>query len=66
MARLNPNEILRQVEAEGFEKVWKRSAELLPKPSGRRERRIGRGESHPLYDLIQRLRELFLEMGFTE
>ncbi|RLI35516.1 O-phosphoserine--tRNA ligase [Candidatus Bathyarchaeota archaeon] len=66
MARLNPNEILRQVEAEGFERVWKRSAELLPKPSGRRERRIGRGESHPLYDLIQRLRELFLEMGFTE
>lgn len=30
MGKLSPNKILKRVEKEGFESVWKESAQLLP------------------------------------
>jgi len=67
MSPLKPDEILERVEKEGFEKVWKESANLIQKssksldlPSGRR------GTPHPIYELIQKLRSRFLSLGFDE
>jgi len=37
LGRLKPDEILRRVEKEGFERVWRESASLLPKPTKRLE-----------------------------
>jgi len=64
---LDPKEILRRVEKEGFEAVWQESASFLPKPE-KRQRIIPsvRGTSHPLFDLIQRMRQSFLDLGFME
>ncbi len=67
MGRLKPDEILRRVEREGFEQVWRESAGLLPKPARRLELVFGkRGVSHPLFDLLQKLRQSFLDLGFME
>ena len=64
---LNPEEILKRVEVEGFEKVWKESGNLLPRPpEGYSLPLRGRGTSHPLFDLIERMRKAFLDQGFTE
>jgi len=65
--RLNPKGILRQVEREGFEAVWQDSASLLPKSKEEQMIITGkRGVSHPLFDLIQRMRQSFLDLGFME
>jgi O-phosphoseryl-tRNA synthetase len=67
MNSLDPKDILSRVEEEGFEKVWRESASLLPEPAGESEVASGkRGVSHPLYDLIQKLRLSFLDLGFKE
>jgi len=67
MLKHKPYEILRRVEAEGFESVWQKSAEILPKPTKRLELTLGKGRfSHPLFDVIQKMRQSFLEIGFTE
>lgn len=67
MVKLEPNEILKRVEKEGFEKVWLESANLLPEPKKRLELVLGkRGQPHPLFDLIQKLRQFFLDIGFME
>jgi len=67
MSPLNPHEILKKVEKEGFEKAWKESSSLIPRASKRLalhpERR---GEPHPIYELIQKLRNRFLSLGFDE
>jgi len=67
MSPLTPNDILKRVEKEGFEKVWKESSSLIPKSSGRLDLSSGRhGAPHPIYDLIQKLRCRFLSLGFDE
>ncbi|OYT45883.1 O-phosphoserine--tRNA ligase [Candidatus Bathyarchaeota archaeon] len=65
--RLNPEEILKRVEVEGFEKVWRESGSFLPKPpEGYRLSLRGRGTPHPLFDLIEKMRRTFLNQGFIE
>ena len=66
MGRLRPDEILRRVEKEGFERVWHESASLLPKPTKRLKLVFKRGTSHPLFDLLQKMRQSFLDLGFME
>ncbi len=65
--RLKPKEVLKRVKKEGFERVWQESGSMLPQPSGKARLTIERkGLSHPIYDLIQKLRLSFLELGFDE
>ena len=65
MTRLRPDEILERVKKEGFEKVWKESSIFIPR-SSRSLDLSGRGSPHPIYELIQKLRERFLSLGFDE
>ena len=64
MVRLKPDEILRMVEELGFEEAWLRSSKLLPKRGRRALPRAGR--THPLFDIVQELRQRFVELGFVE
>lgn len=65
--KLSSKDILRWVEKKGFEAVWQESASLLPKLRKRQMVTVGkRGVSHPLFDLVQRMRQSFLDLGFTE
>lgn len=67
MGKIRPNEILKRVEKKGFERVWRESANLLPKPKKRLELVPGeRGKSHPFFDLLQGMRQSFLDLGFIE
>jgi len=67
LGKLNPKEILDRVKREGFERVWLEGAQLLPKTEKRLKLALGRrGASHPLFDLLQKLRQSFLDFGFTE
>ncbi|MCS7119710.1 MAG: O-phosphoserine--tRNA ligase [Nitrososphaerota archaeon] len=64
---LEPKEILENVKKEGFEIAWYESRKLLPSSSNMAKLTARRhGASHPIYDLIQRLRLSFLELGFDE
>jgi len=64
---IDPRTILRRVEEEGFEKVWSESADYIPTPEKRQEIKAGKpGSPHPLFDLIQKMRQSFLDLGFTE
>ncbi|MFQ6095137.1 MAG: O-phosphoserine--tRNA ligase [Candidatus Bathyarchaeia archaeon] len=65
--RIDPKAILRRVQEEGFEAVWRESADYIPTPKKRQRITAGkRGTPHPLFDLIQRLRKSFLDLGFME
>ena len=67
MSQIDPKDILRKVKKKGFENIWRESSRLLPKPTGRLTISPGeQGTSHPLYNLIQKLRLSFLDLGFTE
>jgi O-phosphoseryl-tRNA synthetase len=67
MVKLNPNEILKRVEKEGFEKVWTESAKLIPvRKKGVSRAAIKPGTPHPIFDLAQKLRQSFINLGFTE
>lgn len=67
MSPLNPKDILKRVDEEGFENVWRESASLLPKPNKKAEAEPKtRGRSHLFYDLVQKMRASFLDLGFTE
>ncbi|MCK5562693.1 O-phosphoserine--tRNA ligase, partial [Candidatus Bathyarchaeota archaeon] len=67
MGKLRTNEILKRVEKEGFERVWRESARLLPKSKKKLKLVPGKGgKSHPLYNLLQRMRQSFLKLGFIE
>jgi len=67
MNPLNPKSILRRTKKEGFESVWRESANLLPKPTRKLEIASAKpGTAHPLYDLIHKLRLGFLDLGFKE
>jgi O-phosphoseryl-tRNA synthetase len=63
--KIDPNKILNEVRELGFEEVWLRSAELLPS-IGKGLMLTGRGTAHPVADLVEKLREAFLGMGFNE
>jgi O-phosphoseryl-tRNA synthetase len=64
---LNPKDILERVDEEGFENVWRESVNLFPKPTKNAEAEPKiRGRSHPFYDLVQKMRTSFLDLGFTE
>jgi len=64
---IDPRTILRRVEEEGFEKVWTDSADYIPTPEKKQEIKAGKpGFPHPLFDLIQKMRQSFLDLGFTE
>ncbi len=67
MVNLNPREILKRVEKEGFGSVWRESLKLLPKPKRRKMTDLEkRGESHPLFSVLQKLRQSYLGLGFME
>lgn len=67
MGKLRPYEILKRVKKEGFEQVWRDSAHLIPKPTKRINLvAVKPGVSHPLFDLIQIMRQSFLNLGFME
>lgn len=67
MVKLNPNEILKWVEKEGFEKVWTESASLIPiRKKGVSRAPIKPGKTHSIFDLVQKLRQSFITLGFTE
>jgi O-phosphoseryl-tRNA synthetase len=67
MSPFDPKSILKKVKEEGFENVWRESANLFQEPSKEAETEpITKGVSHPLYDLIQKLRTSFLDLGFVE
>jgi len=60
---LNPDEIKR-LARENFEDAWVRTANLLPKDTMVTLPKKGR--PHLVRDMIQRSREIFLELGFDE
>jgi len=68
VGRLNPAEILRRVEEEGFEKVWRESSAFLLKSARekRKPHKEGKGKPHPIFELVQRMRKIFLNLGFME
>jgi len=67
LGKLKPNDILKRVETEGFERVWLESPSLLPKATRRLELVLGKmGTPHPLFDLFQKMRQSFLDLGFME
>jgi len=67
LGKLNPKEILERVKREGFERVWLEGAQLLPKTEKKLKLVPGRrGAFHPLFDLLQKLRQAFLDFGFME
>ncbi len=67
MVKIEPDEILKRVETEGFEHTWLESLSLLPKPTRRLRLVPGKnGVPHPLFDLVQKMRQSFLGLGFME
>ena len=64
---LSPHEILKKVEKEGFERIWRESSNFIQRSSKRLDLSSGRrGKPHPIYELIQKLRNRFLSLGFDE
>jgi O-phosphoseryl-tRNA synthetase len=63
--KININNILKRVKKEGFEKVWIESAKVLPK-AGRGIRLVGEGKAHPVFDIMEKMRHSYLNMGFDE
>jgi len=47
-----------------FEKTWIETSGILP--SGVKDYSSGTGKPHPIHDLIQEIRKIFLELGFDE
>ena len=52
--KIDPNKILNEVRELGFEEAWLQSAKLLP-TSGKGLSLTGRGTTHPVADLIEKL-----------
>lgn len=50
---------------ENFEETWLETAKFLPEKS-KGDYIGGKGKSHPLHDLIQEIRKIFIELGFEE
>jgi len=56
---------IRESAKKNYEKAWLESSKLL-KRKGRFFRLQGKGSSHPLHELIQRVRGVLIELGFRE
>jgi O-phosphoseryl-tRNA synthetase len=56
---------LRQLAEQDFERAWQEGGKLVER-EGRRFEPAAKGKTHPLYDLIQRVRGVLLKLGFTE
>jgi O-phosphoseryl-tRNA synthetase len=56
---------LRRLAEEDFERAWAEGGKLIER-EGRKFWLRGEGKPHPLYELIQRLREVLLKLGFRE
>ena len=48
-----------------FRKAWLESSKLVPEKT-KVSYNVGKGQSHPIQELIQKVREVFLDMGFSE
>ena len=62
--RINSKELLKNAKKD-YEKTWAESAKLL-KIKGRYLTLTDKSKSHPLFDLIVKTRNIFLEKGFSE
>lgn len=62
--RFNTREI-REKAKRDYERAWHETGKLLKK-EGRFFRLEGKGEPHPLHELIQRVRGILLDLGFKE
>jgi len=62
--RIDTKKLLKIAE-EDYERAWLESAKLL-KVKGKYFTLTNQRKSHPLFDLIIRFRNIFLDMGFTE
>jgi len=62
--RINTKKLLRDARKD-YERTWAESARLL-KVKGKYFSLAKKKKPHPLFDLIIKARDLFLEMGFTE
>ena len=65
MARIDVGEILRMAE-EDFERAWVESAKLLRDRGRFFKLRRDQGETNYVFDLIQRIRRILVDMGFKE
>ncbi|MGB9902630.1 MAG: O-phosphoserine--tRNA ligase, partial [Methanothrix sp.] len=66
--KFDPAEI-REAAEKDFDSAWKRGVDYLERPSLERiypRRSYSHGRPHPVFETIQRLREAYLRMGFTE
>ena len=63
MDAFNIEEIIEKSKKD-FEKTWFNSAKLIPKDTHIEIK--GKGESHPVRDMIQKSREILLGLGFDE
>lgn len=66
--KFDPAEI-REAAEKDFDSAWKRGVDYLERPSLERiypRRSYPHGRPHPVFETIQRLREAYLRMGFTE
>ncbi|MBC7115187.1 MAG: O-phosphoseryl-tRNA synthetase [Archaeoglobi archaeon] len=66
--RFNPEEWKKLAESD-FVSAWLKSREILREENVNRRyprKRIRVGKEHPLFETIQRLREAYLRMGFSE
>lgn len=62
--RINTKKLLKAAK-EDYEKTWAESAKLL-KAKGKYFTLIDKKKEHPLFDMIIKTRNIFLEMGFEE
>ncbi len=65
----NCKEIIELLEKEGFERAWVETRKYIKTKEIFEKyplRKISYGKSHPVFDLIQKLRSIFLKLGFEE
>ncbi|MCX6695776.1 MAG: O-phosphoserine--tRNA ligase [Candidatus Altiarchaeota archaeon] len=62
--KLDTREIKEKAKAD-FQRTWLETAKLIPEKSGR-SYSGGRGSAHPIHELVQKVRKVFIELGFHE
>jgi O-phosphoseryl-tRNA synthetase len=66
--RFDPEKI-KQAAKEDFDAAWNQGKEYITQPAIPDQYprfKLGYGKPHPIYDTIQKLREAYLHLGFTE
>ncbi len=61
---LKVKEIEEELKKLGFYETWRKYSKLIPKEG--REIPVGKGKEHPVISTILKIREVLLDMGFTE